>query len=532
MKANENRKSTNHQPTTQKPFFSAAPEHAFFSAERSASPPFFQPQTISPSTIEAKSGSSEAEGITEPLVQRMPAFESEITANGGVQRKEMNSPSLSIQTKLTIGEPGDKYEQEADTVASQVVKQINAPSSIQPAQGESIQRQEEAEEELQAKSEITTIQRMEEPEEDLQTKPILQRQEGIGSREASAGLESQINQVRNGGQALETNLQARMGQAMGADFSGVRVHTDAQSDKLNQSIQAKAFTTGQDVFFRQGEYQPGSRRGQELIAHELTHVVQQTQKITPGTAPILKIQSSHSTIQREKGYQNLKKSDDPEVILHKALGKELVATYRILSKVTSSIGKKKDKEALKKGLVGLARAGLSIATMFTGIPGLAEGTDVLGGDIVLNTGVDTIGQQAGKTGGGAGLDKLETKPVNPDVQRGVQNTTLGGVVRGKIYDKVGNLKNVSLTLLGLIPLSGAAKSVAKGAKQAAQSKDDWNRQKGQFIRLAREIEVAMQEVIKEMNLKDHGGLEIVTAKKKMFMKQNRETLQSVVDKYE
>jgi hypothetical protein len=66
-----------------------------------------------------------------------------------------------------------------------------------------------------------------------------------------------------------------MGQAMGADFSGVKVHTDSQSDQLNQSIQAKAFTTGQDVFFRQGAYEPSSRGGQELIAHELTHVVQQ-----------------------------------------------------------------------------------------------------------------------------------------------------------------------------------------------------------------------------------------------------------------
>jgi hypothetical protein len=66
-----------------------------------------------------------------------------------------------------------------------------------------------------------------------------------------------------------------MGQAMGADFSGVKVHTDSQSDQLNKSIQAKAFTTGQDVFFRQGAYEPSSRGGQELIAHELTHVVQQ-----------------------------------------------------------------------------------------------------------------------------------------------------------------------------------------------------------------------------------------------------------------
>jgi hypothetical protein len=62
---------------------------------------------------------------------------------------------------------------------------------------------------------------------------------------------------------------------MGADFSGVKVHTDSQSDQLNKSIQAKAFTTGQDVFFRQGAYNPSSKSGQELIAHELTHVIQQ-----------------------------------------------------------------------------------------------------------------------------------------------------------------------------------------------------------------------------------------------------------------
>jgi hypothetical protein len=65
----------------------------------------------------------------------------------------------------------------------------------------------------------------------------------------------------------------------GVDFSQVKVHNDAVSDQLNQSIQARAFTTGQDVFFRGGEYDPGSRGGQELIAHELTHVVQQNEGV-------------------------------------------------------------------------------------------------------------------------------------------------------------------------------------------------------------------------------------------------------------
>ena len=93
--------------------------------------------------------------------------------------------------------------------------------------------------------------------------------------EAGAAFENQLSAAR-GGQPLPGPAREFMEQRMGADFSGVKVHTDAQSNQLNQAIQAKAFTTGQDVFFRQGEYDPASRSGQALLAHELTHVVQQT----------------------------------------------------------------------------------------------------------------------------------------------------------------------------------------------------------------------------------------------------------------
>lgn len=173
----------------------------------------------------------------------------------------VSTPTRSvIQPKLTIGQPGDKYEQEADRVAAQVVQRINQPKVMSSKQEETIQRQEMPE------------------EEGLQMKSLVQRREVTGEEEASRNLESAINCARGGGQPLDVGLQRSMGQAMGADFSRVRVHTDAQSDQLNKSIQAKAFTTGQDVFFRQGAYQPESRGGQELIAHELTHVVQQKAK--------------------------------------------------------------------------------------------------------------------------------------------------------------------------------------------------------------------------------------------------------------
>jgi len=115
-------------------------------------------------------------------------------------------------------------------------------------------------------------------------------------------LESSIQSARGSGKSLDADLQAKMGQAMGADFSGVKVHTDSQSDQLNQSIQAKAFTTGQDVFFRQGAYEPSSQGGQELIAHELTHVVQQNggvlqQKSLNNTPEI-----SHTGLQKQSNH--------------------------------------------------------------------------------------------------------------------------------------------------------------------------------------------------------------------------------------
>ncbi len=99
------------------------------------------------------------------------------------------------------------------------------------------------------------------------------------SQEGPAQLDDEtagrINRARSGGQSLDHAVQKQMGAAMGQDFSGVRVHTSPESHALNEQLGAKAFTTGQDIFFREGAYIPHSSGGQELIAHELTHVVQQ-----------------------------------------------------------------------------------------------------------------------------------------------------------------------------------------------------------------------------------------------------------------
>jgi hypothetical protein len=287
-----------------------------------------KPGQISPKSHSAQQKLQQTSNTTAPqvkaahpatLIQRAKAEPSSLSAkevlalqsaigNREVSRLLAGRSTTKVQAKLTIGQPGDKYEQEADRVAAQVVEQIHAPASAQSTQGQSVQRQEESDEEIQAKPSISDLQRSPlspavqreamPPDEELQAKSILQRREAIAVGDTSTDLDTTINSARGSGQPLDAGLQCSMGQAMGADFSGVRVHTDAQSDQLNQSIQAKAFTTGQDVFFRQGTYEPGSREGQELIAHELTHVVQQSGGVQ--RSPLTKVQSVDAVTETQR----------------------------------------------------------------------------------------------------------------------------------------------------------------------------------------------------------------------------------------
>ena len=143
---------------------------------------------------------------------------------------------------------------------------------------ESIQRQPmpEDEELLQGKfDESVQRQSMPEEEELLQGKLDENVQMYNGGMVSSPDIEGLIKKDRGKGQHLPINVRVPMEQSLGVDLSKVRVHTDAQSNMINRSISARAFATGHDIFFRQGAYKPESRGGQELIAHELTHVVQQ-----------------------------------------------------------------------------------------------------------------------------------------------------------------------------------------------------------------------------------------------------------------
>lgn len=107
---------------------------------------------------------------------------------------------------------------------------------------------------------------------------MLQRQpQGPDSRpEVSAQTETAIESERGQGQLLPKAARQPVEQALGQDLGGVQIHANAQAHRLNEAVGARAFTTGRDIFFREGAYQPGSPAGQKLIAHELTHVAQQS----------------------------------------------------------------------------------------------------------------------------------------------------------------------------------------------------------------------------------------------------------------
>ncbi len=104
---------------------------------------------------------------------------------------------------------------------------------------------------------------------------LLSRPELQTPTELDDDTANRINRARSDGQALDEGVAGSIGRSLNSDFSGVRVHTSPESDNLTHVLGAKAFTTGRDIFFREGAYEPATSSGQKLIAHELTHVLQQ-----------------------------------------------------------------------------------------------------------------------------------------------------------------------------------------------------------------------------------------------------------------
>ncbi|GEM_PF-1664425 len=243
----------------------------------------------------------------------------------------------AIQTKLRVNQPNDEYEKEADLVADRIVNSPETFSSNIDSKPTEVQRQEEEleeeEETLQA-SEIS-IRRMEDEEQEessaIQTKQFnfIQRENnqtegsaeeeeeslqtfniqrsislhhsdviqmsGRGPPEPGIHFQNQLHQSTHGGQPLPETVNNDMSTRFGADFSEVRIHTDASAQHMSKHVNAHAFTYGNHLFFNSGKFEPDSRSGRTLLAHELTHTIQQ------GAVPL------HSNVQRKHSFSSIQK---------------------------------------------------------------------------------------------------------------------------------------------------------------------------------------------------------------------------------
>ena len=218
------------------------------------------------------------------------------------------SAASTVQMKMAVNKPGDKFEQEADTMADKVMRMPTSASPVQDGklqrqqeeeaqrqEEEEVQRQEMPEEEVQRQEE-EQLQRQEAPEEEVQRQEMpeeeVQRQEeeqiqespatdaelqrkGSGAPAVHADTQSSIQNKTTGGQPLSADVRSHMEPRFGADFSNVRIHSDAEAASLSNQLSARAFTYQNHIFFSRDQYQPGTSEGQKLLAHELTHTIQQ-----------------------------------------------------------------------------------------------------------------------------------------------------------------------------------------------------------------------------------------------------------------
>ncbi len=172
-------------------------------------------------------------------------------------QRTLTRRGFTIQPKLTVGAADDAYEREAEHVATRVMATSGS--------GAPVARKEEdnaAQRKAQDAPQIT---------------PLIQREAAdvSGSFDAGQDIERRIASNNGGGGPLPAKLRAELEPRYGVDFSNVRVHTGAQSDELNRSLGAQAFTHGNHIYMGAGKYDPGTASGKHLLAHELTHVVQQ-----------------------------------------------------------------------------------------------------------------------------------------------------------------------------------------------------------------------------------------------------------------
>ena len=241
-------------------------------------------------------------------------------------RHGLDSSGTAVQPKLKVGQPNDKYEVEADAMADKVVQKLSNPLTNSSAPAVQAKCKEcEEDETIQEKVDLELQPKpifengVEESETKLQTKreEFLQREckdceeeEGVQLKPEAENsgntpsIETQLNGSKGSGRSLSPETQANMDEAFGADFSQVRIHTDSDAAEMNASLNAQAFTHGNDIYFNEGKYDTSGTSGKHLLAHELAHTIQQKNDIR--LAPESEVTDSEAASEQVDNQQVIK----------------------------------------------------------------------------------------------------------------------------------------------------------------------------------------------------------------------------------
>jgi hypothetical protein len=197
-----------------------------------------KPNRAKPSTTRTKTSAKSTPSGTTAAFRHSPGHEF-----GRVPLRY--TPPAVLQTKLMVNTIGDSLEQEAERTAD----------TIRPL--------------------VDTTPAGDRHEKKNPTQTIRTLQAAGAGRPADPEVEQHLQDTQGLGQPLPSTVRAGFESQLGSDFSRVRVHADRDADSLNRKLGARAFTSGSDIYFRHGELNPDTVAGQHLLAHELTHVLQQ-----------------------------------------------------------------------------------------------------------------------------------------------------------------------------------------------------------------------------------------------------------------
>jgi hypothetical protein len=197
-------------------------------------------------------------------VQAQVEEEEEPEVQTQAEEEEEEEEPVAAMSELTVGAPGDRYEREADALAGRVMAMPEAAVQRRDLEEEppEVQAQVEEEEEPEVQTQV------EEEEKPVQTK-------GEAAPAVTPPIRAELEATRGSGEPLARDVRGFMEPRFGRDFDAVRVHTDARAGGLARQLRAQAFTRGADIYFASGKYGPYSPAGKRLLAHELTHVIQQ-----------------------------------------------------------------------------------------------------------------------------------------------------------------------------------------------------------------------------------------------------------------